>query len=57
MTREEKAQVIDSVLARYGDLGITLVDDDVTLCRLLTTLGRCDAEEDVGEYLYSYLAV
>jgi hypothetical protein len=57
MTREEKEQAVDSVLARYEHLGATVVSDDTTLCRLLQTLRCSDTDRDVGEYLCSFLAV
>ena len=55
MTREEKEQAVDEVLARYEQLGATVVSDDQTLCRLLQTLEFSDADKDVGEYLCSFL--
>jgi hypothetical protein len=55
MTREEKEQAVDEVLARYEQLGATLVSDDAGLCRLLRTLEFSAADKDVGEYLCSFL--
>jgi len=55
MTHEEKEQAVDEVLARYEQLGATLVSDDVGLCRLLRTLEFSAAGKDVGEYLCSFL--
>lgn len=55
MTREEKNQAVDNVLARYEDVGATLVDDDQSLCRLLRTLHTDVADREVGEYLCSFL--
>ena len=55
VTREEKEQAVDSVLARYEHLGATVVSDDQTLCRLLRTLQSSKADRDVGEYLCSFL--
>ncbi len=57
MTREEKEQAVDSVLARYEHLGATVVSDESTLCRLLQTLGCSDTDKTVGEYLCSFLTV
>ena len=57
MTREEKDQAIDEVLARYEHLGATVVGDDGTLCRLLETFACSDTDRNVGEYLCSFLAV
>ena len=57
MTREEKEQAVDSVLARYEHLGSTVVSDESTLCRLLRTMGCSDTDRDVGEYLCSFLTV
>ncbi len=56
MTREEKEQTVDSMLARYEHLGATVVSDDSTLCRLLQTFKCSDTDRDVGEYLCSFLA-
>ena len=55
MTREEKEQVVDTVLARYEHLGATVISDDQTLCRLLQTLHFSKADKDVGDYLCSFL--
>jgi hypothetical protein len=55
VTREEKEQVVDLVLARYEHLGATVVSDDQTLCRLLRTLHVSKADKDVGDYLCSFL--
>lgn len=57
MTREEKEQAVDSVLARYEHLGSTVVSDESTLCRLLRTMGCSDTDRDVGDYLCSFLTV
>jgi hypothetical protein len=57
MTREEKEQAVDAVLARYEHLGATIVGDNVTLCRLLRTLELSAADKDVREYLCSFLTV
>jgi hypothetical protein len=55
MTREEKEQAAEAVLARYEQLGATVVGDDVSLCRLLRTLEFSSADKDVGEYLCSFI--
>jgi hypothetical protein len=55
VTREEKEQAVDSVLARYQHLGATIVSDDHTLCRLLRTLQFSKADKDIGDYLCSFL--
>jgi hypothetical protein len=55
VTREEKEQAVDSVLARFEHLGATVVSDDITLCRLLQTLECSAADRDVGDYLCSFL--
>ena len=55
MTREEKEQAVDSVLAKYEHLGATVVSDDTTLCRLLQTMKCSDTDREVGEYLCSFL--
>ena len=57
VTRDEKEQAVDSVLARYEHLGATVVSDDQTLCRLLRTLRFSKADKDVGDYLCSFLTV
>jgi hypothetical protein len=55
VTREQKEQVVDSVLARYEHLGATIVADDQSLCRLLQTLELAVTDRDVGDYLCSFL--
>ena len=55
MTREEKDQAVETVLARYEHLGATVVSDDQTLCRLLRTLKFSKDDKDVGDYLCSFL--
>ena len=56
MTREEKDTAVETILTRYGSLGSTLVSDDQSLCRLLTTLQMDNAaDHDVGDYLCSFL--
>jgi len=57
VTREEKDQAIDEVLARCEHLGATVVSDDGTLCCLLQTLECSYTDRNVGEYLCSFLAV
>jgi hypothetical protein len=55
VTREEKEQAVDAVLARYEHLGATIVADDQTLVRLLQTLELSATDREVGEYLCSFL--
>jgi hypothetical protein len=55
VTREEKEQAVDSVLAKYEHLGATVVSDDTTLCRLLQTMKCSDTDREVGKYLCSFL--
>lgn len=55
MTREEKDQAVDGVLARYEQLGATVVSDDDGLCRLLQSLGLDTTDRDLGEYLCTFL--
>jgi len=55
VTREEKEQAVDGVLARYEHLGATLVADDQTLVRLLRTLELSTTDKEVGDYLCSFL--
>ena len=55
MTREEKEQAVDAVLARYEHLGATVVADDQTLVRLLRTLELSTTDKEVGDYLCSFL--
>jgi hypothetical protein len=57
VTREEKDQAVDAVLARYEHLGATLVADDQTLVRLLQTLELSTTDREVGDYLCSFLTV
>ena len=56
MTREEKEQAVDSVLARYEHLGAAVVSDDGALCRLLQTPQCSDTDSDFGEYVRFFLA-
>ena len=55
MTREEKDLAVEGVLARYENLGATVVSDDQTLCKLLQTLEFSGSDREVGEYLCSFL--
>jgi len=55
VTREEKEQAVDTVLARYEHLGATVVADDQTLVRLLQTLQLSSTDKAVGDYLCSFL--
>jgi len=59
MTREEKAQAENTILAGYEHLGATLVSDDAVLGSLLRALvatGVTSDDEDVDAYLRSFLA-
>ncbi len=55
MTREEKEQAVDAVLARYEHLGATIAADDRALVRLLQTFELSSTDREVGEYLCSFL--
>jgi hypothetical protein len=55
VTREEKEEAIDALLARYEHLGATLVADDHTLIRILRTLELASTDRAVGDYLCSFL--
>lgn len=55
VTRKEKDQAMDAVLAAYTELGATIVDDDPTLCRILRSLEFSGSDRKVGEYLCSFL--
>lgn len=55
MTREEKQQAVDAVLARYEHLGATVVADDQTLVRLLQMLQLSKTDREVGDFLCSFL--
>jgi hypothetical protein len=57
MTRKEKADVVDHMLSRYDHLGALVVDDNESLCRLLTTLEIGAEDHDIGDYLTSFLTV
>jgi hypothetical protein len=57
MTRKEKAEVVDRMLDRYHHLGALLVDDNESLCRLLTTLEIGAEDREIGDYLTSFLVV
>ncbi len=56
MTRRQKTEMVDRMLDRYDRLGALIVGDDVSLCRLLTTLeiGH-DEDQRIGDYLRSFL--
>ena len=55
MNSDEKEQAVEQILHRYGNLGATVVSDDDSLCRLLTTLKLNRADRVIGEYLRSFL--
>lgn len=55
MTREQKEQVLDEIIAHYEGLGATVVADEQSLCRLLATLELAQTDEALGEYLCSFL--
>lgn len=55
MTRKERELVVERLLASYVDVGATIVDDDQSLCRLLTTMQRASANNEVGRYVCAYL--
>lgn len=57
MTREEKDRAVDRILQHYRDVGKTIVSDDHSLCRLLSTLEFNRSDREVGEYLCSFLTV
>ena len=55
MTRQERDMVVDQMLTQYPGLGTTIVADDQSLCRLLSTLELARTDRALGEYLCSYL--
>ena len=55
MNSDDKEQAVEQILRRYGNLGATVVSDDDSLCRLLTTLKLNRADRVIGEYLRSFL--
>lgn len=55
MTRRERELVVEQLLSRYDDVGETIVDDEQSLCRLLSVLQRASTGNEVGEYVCSYL--
>ena len=55
MTRKERELVVERLLARYDDVGATIVDDDHSLCRLLTVMQRACTGNEVGRYVCAYL--
>jgi hypothetical protein len=58
VTREEKDLVVEEILSRYGDVGEMIVNDEPTLCRLLSTLEMDSyVDREIGEYLCSFLTV
>ncbi len=57
MTRMEKAEIVERLLARYAHLGALLVRDDEILCRLFATLDINAKDREIGNYLRSFLTV
>ena len=55
MTRAEKTEIVERLLARYTHLGALLVRDDEILCRLFTTLDIATKDRAIGDYLSSFL--
>jgi hypothetical protein len=55
MTREEREFVVERLLAGYVHVGATIVDDDQSLCRLLTVMQRASANNEVRRYVCAYL--
>ncbi len=55
MTRQERDMVVDQMLTRYPGIGTTIVADDQSLCRLLSTLELARTDRALGEYLCSFL--
>ncbi len=55
LTQAEKTEIVRRMLARYQGLGSLLVRDDVSLCRLLSTLEIGDKDRKIGDYLTSFL--
>lgn len=55
MTRKERELVVERLLSRYDDVGATIVDDDQSLCRLLTVMQRASANNEVGRYVCAYI--
>jgi hypothetical protein len=55
MTRKERELVVERLLARYDDVGATIVDDDQSLCRLLSVMQRACTGNEVGRYVCAYL--
>ena len=57
MTRTEKAEIAERLLARYTHLGALLVRDNEILCRLFTTMDINAKDREIGDYLTSFLVV
>ena len=55
MTRKERELVVEDLLARYDDVGETVVSDDQSLCRLLGMMHRATAGNEVGMYVSAYI--
>jgi hypothetical protein len=55
MTRKERELVVERLLAWYDDVGAAIVDDDQSLCRLLTVMHRASTGNEVGRYVCAYL--
>jgi len=57
MNSDEKEQTVEQILRRYGNLGATVVSDNESLCRLLSTLKLNRTDRVIGAYLRSFLTV
>ena len=57
MNSDEKEQTVEQILRRYRNLGATVVSDNESLCRLLSTLKLNRTDRVIGEYLRSFLTV
>jgi hypothetical protein len=55
MTRQERDMVVDRMLTQYVGIGTTIVADDQSLCRLLSTLELTRTDRALGDYLCSFL--
>ena len=55
MTRQERDMVVDRMLTQYLGIGTTIVADDQSLCRLLSTLELARTDRALGDYLCSFL--
>jgi hypothetical protein len=55
MTRKQKNAIVERFADQYHDAGTLIVNDNESLCRLLTTLEIGVTDRELGDYLCSFL--